>query len=167
MWKGWQRFLFHGSRILYKCTWPSTLVAYHKEQTLPEYIATKSADIVNKIFKNPLSFENKILNINFPDLLEKDVKGTKFTRLSRRGIPAAPVEISSSHNSKTYRYNLQGEAIKESYLSDVEAVQSGYISLSILDYNLSKADEEKNYLVKILCEWVVQALLLGALEKRW
>tara|TARA_B110000091_G_C13776743_1_gene459201 strand:- start:335 stop:1084 length:750 start_codon:yes stop_codon:yes gene_type:complete len=118
----------------------------------PEYIATKSADIVNKIFKNPLSFENKILNINFPDLLEKDVKGTKFTRLSRRGIPAAPVEISSSHNSKTYRYNLQGEAIKESYLSDVEAVQSGYISLSILDYNLTKTDEEKNHLVKILCE---------------
>ena len=48
-------------------------------------------------------------------------------------------------------YNLQGEAIKESYLSDVEAVQAGYISLSILDYNLTKA-EENNDLINILCQ---------------
>ena len=79
------------------------------------------------------------------------IKGTKFTRLSRRGTPAQPVEISSSKDSKTYRYNLQGEAIKESYLSDVEAVQAGYISLSILDYNLTKEDEN-NDLVKALCQ---------------
>ena len=70
---------------------------------------------------------------------------------SRRGTPAQPVEISSSIDSKTYRYNLQGEAIKESYLSDVEAVQAGYISLSILDYNLTKEDEN-NDLIKALCQ---------------
>jgi len=116
----------------------------------PEYIANKSAEIINTIFSNPEDIQNKVININFPDLVESEVKGTKFTRLSRRGIPTKPTEISSSSNSKTYRYNLQGEAIKESYLSDVEAVQSGYISLSVLDYNLTKAEEDIN-LVRILC----------------
>ena len=117
----------------------------------PDYIANKSAEIINTIFKNPIDIENKVININFPDLIKSEVKGIKFTRLSRRGTPAQPVEISSSIDSKTYRYNLQGEAIKESYLSDVEAVQAGYISLSILDYNLSKA-EENNDLINILCQ---------------
>ena len=88
---------------------------------------------------------------NFPDLAEKDMKGIKFTRLSRRGVPAKPLEVSSSENSKTYRYNLQGEPIKEDYLSDVEAVQSGFISLSFLDYNLT-ADNQDDPLINILCK---------------
>ena len=115
------------------------------------YIANKSAEIINTIFKNPIDIENKVININFPDLIKSEVKGIKFTRLSRRGTPAQPVEISSSIDSKTYRYNVQGEAIKESYLSDVEAVQAGYISLSILDYTLTKEDEN-NDLIKALCQ---------------
>ena len=79
------------------------------------------------------------------------MKGIKFTRLSRRGVPAKPLEVSSSENSKTYRYNLQGEPIKEDYLSDVEAVQSGFISLSFLDYNLT-TDNQDDPLINILCK---------------
>ena len=117
----------------------------------PNYFANKSAEIIKSNFKIPIDIENMVINFYFPDLIKSEVKGTKFTRLSRRGTPAQPVEISSSKDSKTYRYNLQGEAIKESYLSDVEAVQAGYISLSILDYNLTKEDEN-NDLVKALCQ---------------
>lgn len=117
----------------------------------PEYIANKSVEIINTIFDNPSEFSNRVININFPDLVEKDIKGIKFTRLSRRGVPAKPLEVSSSENSKTYRYNLQGEPIKEDYLSDVEAVQSGFISLSFLDYNLT-ADNQDDPLINILCK---------------
>ena len=41
--------------------------------------------------------------------------------------------------------------IKEDYLSDVEAVQSGFISLSFLDYNLT-ADNQDDPLINILCK---------------
>ena len=117
----------------------------------PEYIADRSVEIINSIFHNPNNTLNKVININFPDLNAKDMKGIKYTRLSRRGVPAKPIEISSSENSKTYRYNLQGDPIKEEYLSDVEAVQSGYISISFLDYDLTSANED-DPLINILCK---------------
>jgi broad specificity polyphosphatase/5'/3'-nucleotidase SurE len=66
-------------------------------------------------------------------------------------VPAKPIEVSSSSDSKTYRYNLQGDPIKESFLSDIEAVNSGYISLSILDYDLTKNDEDNNF-IKNICQ---------------
>ena len=123
----------------------------NSNEKYPEYIANKSVEIINTIFDNPSEFSNRVININFPDLVEKDIKGIKFTRLSRRGVPAKPLEVSSSENSKTYRYNLQGEPIKEDYLSDVEAVQSGFISLSFLDYNLT-TDNQDDPLINILCK---------------
>ncbi len=117
----------------------------------PKYLANKSLEIINTIFKNPTGLLNKVININFPDLKENEEQGIKHTRLARRGVPVKPIEVSSSSDSKTYRYNLQGDPIKESFLSDIEAVNSGYISLSILDYDLTKNDEDNNF-IKNICQ---------------
>ena len=54
---------------------------------------------------------------------------------------------------------MQGEPIKEDYLSDVEAVQSGFISLSFLDYNLT-TDNQDDPLINILCKGVILVLPL-------
>ena len=35
-----------------------------------------------------------------------------------------------------YRYNLSGKPIKESITTDADALQDGFISVSILDYGL-------------------------------
>ena len=39
-------------------------------------------------------------------------------------------------NVSTYRYNFSGEPIKGNHLTDAEAINDGYVSISILDYDL-------------------------------
>ena len=38
-----------------------------------------------------------------------------------------------------YRYNLSGEPLSDSFLTDAEAVKDGYVSISVLDYSLGSS----------------------------
>ena len=114
-----------------------------------DFIVNKSIEIIETVTTLPKDFLGKVININFPDLPEEYCKGEKVTALAQRGIPSKPIEVSSDKNTKTYRYNLSGEPIKEGHITDAEAVRDGYISISVLDYTLDQKilrDNLKQYI---------------------
>lgn len=114
-----------------------------------DFIVNKSIEIIETVTTLPKDFLGKVINVNFPDLPEEYCKGKKVTALAQRGIPSKPIEVSSNKNTKTYRYNLSGEPIKEGHITDAEAVRDGYISISVLDYTLDQKilrDNLKEYI---------------------
>ncbi len=115
-------------------------VASYKTQN-SSFIMNKSAELINLIKDLPSELAGKVININFPDLPEEECKGVKITGLSRRGIPSKPLEVESDNKNKRYRYNLQGEALKDEFITDAEAVKAGYISISVLDYGLDRIED--------------------------
>jgi 5'-nucleotidase len=102
----------------------------------PIFIAKKSVDIINLIVNSASGYSGKVFNVNLPDINEEEYKGIKVTSLAQRGIPNKPVMIEKNKNVSKYRYNFSGEPIKGNHLTDAEAINDGYISISILDYDL-------------------------------
>jgi 5'-nucleotidase len=106
------------------------------------FITKKSLELINKIIKSSETYIGKVININFPDISEEEYKGVKATGLSKRDVPAKPIKIEDQSLSKEtyrYRYNLSGEPIKGDYVTDAEAVEDGYVSISVLDYSLGSS----------------------------
>ena len=107
------------------------------------FITKKSIELINKIIESNEIYVGKVININFPDISEDEYIGVKATGLSKRDVPAKPIKIDDKSLSKEtyrYRYNLSGEPMKGSYITDADAVTDGYVSISILDYSLSSSD---------------------------
>ena len=107
------------------------------------FITKKSIELINKIIESSEIYVGKVININFPDISEDEYIGVKATGLSKRDVPAKPIKIDDKSLSKEtyrYRYNLSGEPMKGSYITDADAVTDGYVSISILDYSLSSSD---------------------------
>ena len=107
------------------------------------FITKKSIELINKIIESSEIYVGKVININFPDISEDEYIGVKATGLSKRDVPAKPIKIDDKSLSKEtyrYRYNLSGEPMKGSYVTDADAVTDGYVSISILDYSLSSSD---------------------------
>ena len=109
------------------------------------YIAKKSVDIIKLIINSSKGYEGKVFNVNLPDINENEFKGIKITTLAKRGIPSKPLVVESSKNIKKYRYNLSGTPVHEECLTDSEAVKDGYVSISILDYDLDNNDLIENF----------------------
>ena len=104
------------------------------------FLTKKSIELIDRIVNHGSNFTGKVININFPDITEDDYKGCVASGLSKRGIPAKPIQIDSqefSNDVSKYRYNLSGEPLKDSYMTDAEAVKNGYVSVSALDYSLN------------------------------
>ena len=106
-----------------------------------EFITKKSIELIEKIVSSNEIFNGKVININFPDINEEEFKGILATGLSKRGIPAKPIRIDNqdSKDLYTYRYNLSGEPLKDAFMTDAEAIKTGYVSVSVLDYSLSSS----------------------------
>ena len=120
-----------------KLKYPPIAISVASYSTLNiNFIVNKSSELIDKIIKLPAIFDGKVFNINFPDLNEKKCKGIKVTGVAKRDIPAKPIEVESENDNKRYRYNLSGKPIKESITTDADALQDGFISVSILDYGL-------------------------------
>ena len=101
------------------------------------------SDSINKIIESNETYVGKVININFPDISEDEYIGVKATGLSKRDVPAKPIKIDDKSLSKEtyrYRYNLSGEPMKGSYITDADAVTDGYVSISVLDYSLGSSD---------------------------
>ena len=109
-----------------------------------DFIVNKTAKIIDTIKSLPEQFHGKVFNVNFPDLSEDECKGIKITSLAKRGVPSKPIVISSDGDIKKYRYNLSGEPVDEPTLTDARAVKDGYISVSILDYDLDQEPLREN-----------------------
>ena len=120
-----------------KLKYPPIAISVASYSTLNiDFIVNKSSELIDKIIKLPATFNGKVFNINFPDLNEKKCKGVKVTGVAKRDIPAKPIEVESENDNKRYRYNLSGNPIKESITTDADALQDGFISVSVLDYGL-------------------------------
>ena len=107
------------------------------------FIYKKSIELINKIIDSNEIYVGKVININFPDISEDEYIGVKATGLSKRDVPAKPIKIDDKSLSKEtyrYRYNLSGEPMKGSYITDADAVTDGYVSISVLDYSLGSSD---------------------------
>ena len=107
------------------------------------FISKKSIELINKIIDLNEIYVGKVININFPDISEDEYIGVKATGLSKRDVPAKPIKIDDKSLSKEtyrYRYNLSGEPMKGSYITDADAVTDGYVSISVLDYSLGSSD---------------------------
>ena len=106
-----------------------------------EFVTKKSVELIEKIVSSYEIFNGKVININFPDINEEEFKGVLATGLSKRGIPAKPIKIDNqdSKESYRYRYNLSGEPLKDNFMTDAEAIKTGYVSVSALDYSLNSS----------------------------
>ena len=107
------------------------------------FITKKSIELINKIIESSEIYVGKVININFPDISEDEYIGVRATGLSKRDVPAKPIKIDDKSLSKEtyrYRYNLSGEPMKGSYITDADAVTDGYVSISVLDYSLGSSD---------------------------
>ena len=106
-----------------------------------KFITKKSIELIEKIISSNEIFNGKVININFPDINEEEFKGVIATGLSKRGIPAKPIRIDNqdSKDLYKYRYNLSGEPLKDNFMTDAEAIKTGYVSVSVLDYSLSSS----------------------------
>ena len=107
------------------------------------FITKKSIELINKIIESNEIYVGKVININFPDISEDEYIGVRATGLSKRDVPAKPIKIEDKSLSKEtyrYRYNLSGEPMKGSYVTDADAVTDGYVSISVLDYSLGSSD---------------------------
>jgi 5'-nucleotidase len=111
-----------------------------------EFITKKSIELIEKIVSSNEIFNGKVININFPDINEEEFKGILATGLSKRGIPAKPIRVDNqdSKNLYRYRYNLSGEPLKDNFMTDAEAIKTGYVSVSVLDYSLSSSSFMKD-----------------------
>ena len=106
-----------------------------------EFITKKAIELIEKIVSSNEIFNGKVININFPDINEEEFKGVIATGLSKRGIPAKPIRIDNqdSKDLYRYRYNLSGEPLKDNFMTDAEAIKTGYVSVSVLDYSLNSS----------------------------
>ena len=118
-----------------------------------EFITKKAIELIEKIVSSNEIFNGKVININFPDINEEEFKGVIATGLSKRGIPAKPIRIDNqdSKDLYKYRYNLSGEPLKDNFMTDAEAIKTGYVSVSVLDYGLNSSSFIKD-ISKILDE---------------
>ena len=123
---------------------PLALSVASYETVNMDFIVNKTSKIIDTIKSLPEQFHGKVFNVNFPDLSEDECKGIQITSLAKRGVPSKPIVISSDGDIKKYRYNLSGEPVDEPTLTDARAVKDGYISVSILDYDLDQEPLREN-----------------------
>lgn len=98
--------------------------------------ATYTAELIRKLPVKEID-KNTVLNINFPDLEESELKGVKITSQGVRHYRNS-FEKRVDPRGRTY-YWLAGELMKKDNPpdSDVVAVDEGYVSITPLQFNLS------------------------------
>ena len=100
------------------------------------FISEQSVLITNQISKLPPD-QNLLVNVNFPDLPSSQIEGTRITSLGKRGAPDIPDLIRTKDSSKFYSFGPSGSLLPGQVGTDIQAIEQNYISISILDYNLS------------------------------
>ena len=103
------------------------------------FIANKSFELIQK-FRSISLQQNSLININFPDILKQDYKGELYTKLAKRGAPEAP-NIISKKDQLSFTFSASGDFIDGQTDTDMQAIENGYASVSILNYDISNAND--------------------------
>tara|TARA_B100001113_G_C21001188_1_gene574964 strand:- start:14 stop:763 length:750 start_codon:yes stop_codon:yes gene_type:complete len=116
------------------------------------FISEQAKFIVNQVTKLP-NDKNLLVNVNFPDLSSSKLNGTKLCVIGKRGIPDTPDFIRSINSSKFYSFGPSGKLLPNQVDTDIQAIEDNFISISILDYNLSVDTSNLNYYREVFdCE---------------
>jgi len=116
------------------------------------FISEQSLLITNQISKLPPD-QNLLVNVNFPDLPSSQIEGTRITSLGKRGTPDIPDLTRTKDSSKFYSFGPSGSLLPGQVGTDIQAIEQNYISISILDYNLSaETDNWDLYREVFTCE---------------
>ena len=116
------------------------------------FISEQASFIINQV-RNIPNDKNIIVNVNFPDLSFSQLNGTKLTRLGKRGVPDTPDLLRVKNSSKFYSFGPSGKLLPNQTDTDIQAIEDNYISISILDYNLSVDTRNWNYYKEVFnCE---------------
>ncbi len=99
------------------------------------------ADIIKKVMTIPLN-KNVLININFPDTIVSSVKGVRVTTQGHRSGCDNLIACTDPRGrpyfwigNAMYRYSPKAHELEPG--SDLEAVYSGYISITPLSLNLT------------------------------
>ena len=103
------------------------------------FIAEKTFELIKK-FRSISLQQNSLININFPDILKQDYKGELYTKLAKRGAPEAP-NIISKKDQLSFTFSASGDFIDGQTDTDMQAIENGYVSVSILNYDISNAND--------------------------
>ena len=103
------------------------------------FIADKAFELIQK-FRSISLQQNSLININFPDILKQDYKGELYTKLAKRGAPEAP-NIISKKDQLSFTFSASGDFSDGQTDTDMQAIENGYVSVSILNYDISNAND--------------------------
>ena len=103
------------------------------------FIAEKAFELIQK-FRSISLQQNSLININFPDIFKQDYKGELYTKLAKRGAPEAP-NIISQKDQLSFTFSASGDFIDGQTDTDMQAIENGYVSVSILNYDISNAND--------------------------
>ena len=103
------------------------------------FIANKAFELIQK-FRSISLPQNSLININFPDILKQDYKGELYTKLAKRGAPEAP-NIISKKDQLSFTFSASGDFIDGQTDTDMQAIENGYVSVSILNYDIGNAND--------------------------
>ncbi len=103
------------------------------------FIAKKAFELI-KHFRSISLQQNSLININFPDILNQDYKGELYTKLAKRGAPEAP-HIISKKDQLSFTFSASGDFIDGQTDTDMQAIENGYVSVSILNYDISNTND--------------------------
>ena len=103
------------------------------------FIADKAFELIQK-FRSISLQKNSLININFPDILKQDYKGELYTKLAKRGAPEAP-NIISKKDQLSFTFSASGDFIDGQTDTDMQAIENGYASVSILNYDISNDND--------------------------
>lgn len=106
-----------------------------------EFISKQSSVIVEQATHLPAD-QNLLVNVNFPDLPQSKIEGIKITKLGKRGTPDIPDIIKKTESSSFYSFGPSGALMPDQVNTDIQAVRNNFISISILDYNLTASESK-------------------------
>ena len=103
------------------------------------FIANKAFELI-KQFRSISLHENSLININFPDILKQNYKGELYTKLAKRGAPETP-NIISKKDQLSFTFSASGSFIDGQTDTDMQAIENGYVSVSILNYDITDTND--------------------------
>lgn len=96
--------------------------------------------IIKGLQQQPIA-EDKILNINVPDLAIEDIKGIKITRLGSRHKAEGVVRTADPAGKEIFWLGPPGEKQDASEGTDFHAVEHGYVSITPLTVDLTAFEQ--------------------------
>lgn len=100
-----------------------------------------AAEVVRRLIKEIQGLvlaPRTVLNVNVPDLPLEELKGTHVTRLGHRVRAGAPVESLDPRGNQRFWIAGAGEAADCGPGTDFFAVQSGYVSITPLNIDMTQ-----------------------------